>query len=410
MTQDRITELRVQGFRPLADVRLPLGGLTVLIGENGSGKSSLVEAMELLCKAARPGNFVNDQLGPLHGGLGAVLRAGASEVRLSVRIEAEAGDPRPIEYSFALAAERSATMIVAETLDVWASPEANEAVHVIERDRSRCHIFDPAEKKSIPLSLPAGQLALTSFGSVAQPAIARVLDVLGRGRVHVPFDVRPAWVSAEQRAPSPLREAVTVQETRGLERFGANLANCYFALKQVSDPTAWERTLERVRAGLGLDVVTLTTPPAGRGLIELAVQFRGMPSPVPASSLSEGQLAYLAFVALAELAGERTFLAFDEPELHLHPELLVRVVWLLEEIAKTCPVVVSTHSDRLLDALSDPAAAVVLCKLDDHRATHLRSPDPAALAEWMEQYRGLGDIRSQGYARHVLTKPVGDRS
>jgi predicted ATPase len=45
MSNDRITEIHVRGMRTLADVKLSLGGLTVLIGDNGSGKSSLIEAL-----------------------------------------------------------------------------------------------------------------------------------------------------------------------------------------------------------------------------------------------------------------------------------------------------------------------------------------------------------------------------
>jgi recombinational DNA repair ATPase RecF len=49
-----ITELRIYGLRTLADVRLSLRDLTVLIGGNGSGKSSIIEACELLRKARAP--------------------------------------------------------------------------------------------------------------------------------------------------------------------------------------------------------------------------------------------------------------------------------------------------------------------------------------------------------------------
>lgn len=45
---DRISRIRVRGFRCLADVTLDLDGLAVLIGENGSGKRSLVEVCEVL--------------------------------------------------------------------------------------------------------------------------------------------------------------------------------------------------------------------------------------------------------------------------------------------------------------------------------------------------------------------------
>ena len=43
MSGARITEIHVEGLRTLKDVRLGLDGLTVLIGENGTGKSSLIE-------------------------------------------------------------------------------------------------------------------------------------------------------------------------------------------------------------------------------------------------------------------------------------------------------------------------------------------------------------------------------
>jgi ABC-type cobalamin/Fe3+-siderophores transport system ATPase subunit len=402
--RDRITYLRVVGMRSLADVRLPLGGLTVLIGDNGSGKSSLLEALELLRKAAQPGNFITDQLEPFHWNLGSMLRVGAQALRLGVRIE---GGGPPIEYSFALARQAYAPMIVEELLDVWPlDPETTEPTRFIARDASQWRVS--SIPKLLP-RLPPGQLALTALGAMAPPEVSRVLHVLGSGRVHVPFDVLPLWLAVEQQRTSPLRQPAQIGRTHELERFGLNLANCYFALAQEQPPEVWQRTLERVRAGLGPDVTDIRTPSAGRGQIELAVHFRGLARPILANALSDGQLAYLAFVALAELGKEHSFIAFDEPELHFHPQLLVRVTWLLEELAQSCPVIVSTHSDRLLDALYDPAKSVVLCDLDEHRATRLYRPDTQALAEWLKQYRGFGELRAEGYDRHVLTEPVGGR-
>lgn len=44
----RLTSLRIEGLRTLADVTLSLDGLTVLVGENGTGKSTITEALELV--------------------------------------------------------------------------------------------------------------------------------------------------------------------------------------------------------------------------------------------------------------------------------------------------------------------------------------------------------------------------
>jgi hypothetical protein len=46
-----ITELRIEGLRTIEKVRLRLDGLTVLIGDNGTGKSSILEACEILRRA-----------------------------------------------------------------------------------------------------------------------------------------------------------------------------------------------------------------------------------------------------------------------------------------------------------------------------------------------------------------------
>jgi predicted ATPase len=137
--------------------------------------------------------------------------------------------------------------------------------------------------------------------------------------------------------------------------------------------------------------------------LELTLLFGSSPDkPLPLESLSEGQVAYLSFIALAELNRGRSLLAFDEPENHLHPALLSRVVWMFEEIAEDCPVIVATQSDRLLDGLDKPEQSVVLCELDSQRATRLRRPNTERLAEWLINYRGLGTLRAEGYEQHVF--------
>ena len=69
----------------------------------------------------------------------------------------------------------------------------------------------------------------------------------------------------------------------------------------------------------------------------------------------------------------------------------------LEAFARTTPVLVATQSDAMLDALTDPARASILCELDEHHATQLVRPDREGLARWLEDYRGLGELRAAGY-------------
>lgn len=51
---DRVTQLRVHGLRTIDRMSLDLKGLTVLIGENGTGKSSILEAMSCCGRQRSP--------------------------------------------------------------------------------------------------------------------------------------------------------------------------------------------------------------------------------------------------------------------------------------------------------------------------------------------------------------------
>lgn len=77
----------------------------MLIGENGTGKSTILEACELLRRAAGA-DFMADFHG-VHGGMFSLLRDGSDQLRLGVRVEAEAADDEncPIEYEFVLVSQ-----------------------------------------------------------------------------------------------------------------------------------------------------------------------------------------------------------------------------------------------------------------------------------------------------------------
>jgi len=196
-----------------------------------------------------------------------------------------------------------------------------------------------------------------------------------------------------------------VQSTGRVDRGGANLSNVVHALRNRPD---WPDTLETIKLLIDDDITDVTTPAsASGGNIGLAISYRASGS-IPAFALSDGTLALLALIAIARLDGgdtPRSLLVLDEPDLHLHPGAIAQVVALLEQCSEQQPVVIATHSDRLLDSLSDPARATVLCDLDDRRRLRLRRPDRTQLDRWLTEYRGLGHLRSEGYDRLVFPPP-----
>lgn len=415
MNRDRITKLRVAGLRSLADVELKLPGLTVLIGENGAGKSALVEAFELLRYAPKPLVFLHDVVARIHGGLASLLRHGASE--LSLRITIEGAGPR-LEYELVLGNQGGSPTVVSESILVFAADAPPEGSRALSRRGTKGEVFQVPHVPSAEVGKEhLGEAIVVHELALALPMLIprersdfdRVIAALSGIELHVPFETRPLWQQAAFATRQGPRWPSPVERADAVERYGLNLPNAFQELRNRGG-AAWERILDQVRLGLGDDVREIQLQAAGRGNLELGVLFGAFPNKlVPAETLSEGQLAYLAFVALCELDANRTLLAFDEPEVHLHPALLTRVAWMLEAAAERAPVVLATHSDRLLDALQDPASQVVLCELDEHRATQVRYPNRERLASWMERYRGIGSIRAEGYEAHVFDRPGGGR-
>jgi predicted ATPase len=234
------------------------------------------------------------------------------------------------------------------------------------------------------------------------PAAARAMNALASIEVHVPFATQARWFGPRMVPERNMRADNIVQSADRVERGGANLANAFHELRNRAD---WADTLETIRLVIDDDITEVTTPASGSGgSIGLAVTYRTTGS-IPAFALSDGTLALLALIAITRLDGgdaPRSLLVIDEPDLHLHPGAIGQVVALLEACSAQHPVVIATHSDRLLDSLAEPASATVLCDLDEQRGLRLRRPDRTQLTRWLAEYRGIGQIRAEGYDQLVF--------
>ncbi len=404
MMNATLKALRIRGLRCIHELNLELDGLTVLVGANGSGKSSILEALEL-CRRLASGDFLSS-LHAVHGGLTSLLRHGETTLGIDVRMTLADIGHAPVEaqYFLELSANGGGTTAT-ELFNVTA-----DAVDLIlfERDGNNARAWNGSEL--VPLPAPKrlrGELLLTELsGTLApHPALNAMRDLLAAIEVHLPFEVTPSWAARAHQRSSAARASVLLQPAERLAVFGSNLANAFHTLRNERSREHWEATMDLVRMGLGGEIESVNTrADAGGGAIAIALEIRDQDELLPAHAISDGQLAYLCFVALYRLNAERSLLAFDEPELHMHPELLVRVVQLFEDLARTHPVVLATHSDVLLDALSEPARAIRVCELQDG-AVRLHRLDEPALRRWMERYRGVGHLRSEGYLATLLADP-----
>jgi predicted ATPase len=388
---DRITHVRIENVRAIESVDLELSRpLTVLIGENGSGKSTIIECLELLRKAAES-NWLN-QINSQHRGIRGLLRSAMASMKLGVVVEDDDGALPTLDYTCAL----GESGVLSESL--IARTGTAEPQVLMTRTGMQADWLPEGRTATQGSQLGSESTAIAIFGR-ANPAIARLGAVLRGIEIHLGFDTLASWAALSTGRQLTLRGPLMAAPADRLQLLGQNLAVAWSTLKN-RDQAHWNETMQLVRLGLGDAIDSINTPAIGGGYIDLSIKRTDLREPISVASLSDGQLAWLAFVALARLDRGRSLLAIDEPELHLHPSLLGRVVSLLAGIEGGGPVVISTHSDRVLEMLDEPDALRV-CKLDGSKASIARI-DRNELPRWLEKFGDLGKLRASGYLPRVL--------
>ena len=115
---------------------------------------------------------------------------------------------------------------------------------------------------------------------------------------------------------------------------------------------------------------------------------------VPATQLSDGTLRYMSLLAVLCDPEPRPLVCIEEPEAGLHPDIIPYFADLLEDASERTQLIVTTHSDFMVDALTDqPEAVLVADRSDD--GTHLKRLDAGELKDWLEKYR-LGELWVRG--------------
>jgi len=115
---------------------------------------------------------------------------------------------------------------------------------------------------------------------------------------------------------------------------------------------------------------------------------------IPAIRLSDGTLRYLCLLAILCDPTPPGLICIEEPELGLHPDIIPKLADLLVETSKRTQLIVTTHSDMLVNALSETPESIVVCEKHDHQ-TRMERLSSEKLKPWLEKYR-LGELWMSG--------------
>ena len=136
----------------------------------------------------------------------------------------------------------------------------------------------------------------------------------------------------------------------------------------------------------------ILTPIQG-GLIDLRIEESNGTS-IPASRLSDGTLRWLSILTILLHPDPPPLVCIEEPELGLHPDMIQPLAKLLISASERMQLIVTTHSDDLINELSEMPKAVIVCE-KERGFSVLRQLDSDRLSEWLSRYR-LGDLWRTG--------------
>ena len=116
---------------------------------------------------------------------------------------------------------------------------------------------------------------------------------------------------------------------------------------------------------------------------------------IPLSRLSSGTLKYLCLILILCNPTPPPFIAIDEPDLGLHPDMLPSLKEMLVEASEKTQVLITTHSDILVSLFSDTPEVVMVCEKDSIGSTQIKRLDPKTLKNGLKKH-SLGDLWTKG--------------
>ena len=365
----KINRLTIHGFRRLREIELPIRPFLVLIGANGVGKTSLLDAFSLL-SASASGNL-NSTLSQF-GGLANILTREKSE-SLSLLVDMEIPGSEPLEYNLELSPKGTGYSISREVLSQVRIGYQQPFKH-INSTYDDIRYYEIGERQ---LTRPNWEHNTKETSLFQVPKMFRQPEELRRILASVTqyhaLDVGPR---APVKLPQPMKPATLPGPD------GEDLIPYLYYLRE-SDKDRYGAIIDSLYAAFP-DFEELTFPPVAAGMLAMTWKDRNFTKPMYTNELSEGTLRFLWLISLLQSPDLSTITMIDEPEISMHPELLSLLADLMREASRHTQLIVATHSDRFIRFLK-PEEVVVMDIGEDGCATATWA-DTLDLDKWLSEY------------------------
>ena len=420
-----ITQIEIGGYRLLDGFEADFKPLTVVIGANAVGKSTLIDCLQLIAECCE---FPLNTAISWHHGPASLLTAGNGNGQLAWRVtfhKPPVWDGFPLAEGEALVYE---VVLQADTqsqmhpqYEVLRTQESvhGESLIFLEATPYQQRIFDTEQLQLIPFNeAQSSPDVVRDADSAAAPPGSGRADaqqepalLLSQIRFFNEFPV-PSWVRLllthmafypgfDVTHSSELRtKAADIKPDTTLSSNGDNLGT---VLHEILTRYDFRSAAEELRDFLRVAYPTFEeihcdttygTPPQ----VLVRVREQGMSRSMEMWELSDGMLRFLCLATALLNPWPRPLVAIDEPELGLHPGLLPIVAEMIKTAAERTQVLVTTHSPDLLNCFDIADVAVMARNADDAKVAWHRPANRETLVQMLKDVADgtLGDLHRSG--------------
>lgn len=336
-----LTRLTVEGYRSIRGVSLDLGGITVVLGANGTGKTNLYRALHLLHAAAR-GELA--RVFADEGGMPSATWAGernnkeARAIRVAVELE-HLGYEIVCGLPSVWVGGRSAFVLdpIVKREEISARLDRKKTV-LAERGHASAWVRDEdGARADYPFQLDEAESVLAQVQEPHRyPELSKLQRVFAGWRFYHHF---------RTDAHSPLRVPQVGVRTVALAHDGRDLAAALQTIREIGDEEALDAAVMAAFPGARVHIAS------AEGRFSVQMSMPGLRRPLDARELSDGTLRYLCLLAALASPRAPTFVALNEPETSLHPSLLPPLGAAIAAAGARSQVWVTTHSEVLAQAI-----------------------------------------------------------
>ncbi|MDC0711578.1 AAA family ATPase [Stigmatella sp. ncwal1] len=374
----RLAELKVDGYRALEGFGAQLEPLTVIIGANASGKSSLFDLLSFVSFATV--NPLPPEVDPRSAGR-TLFHMGAPE-RIALGFLVERGGGRRLHYQVDFRGPVGTSSIASERLSsLRATPEGEqqESFTFLEFKGGKGNVRSPGKLSPEQWSLPRNELALRRTLDPNWLTLNKFREYVASWGFYAGFDVGTT---------SSIRRPVPTEPEPVLKDNGSNLS-AVLAFLQSEHRDRWEELETHLRSAIPTFQSLGVKFKGGPGTTMGVWREEGVRGELTLADLSDGTLKFLCWAALCLSPRKPPLICMDEPELGLHPRVLPVLAGLMRQASEESQLIIATHSPYFLSQFSLEEIAVM--KKVEGRAVFARPASNEALRREIEEL-GSGEL------------------